>query len=341
MIVQVGLCHRTAPVSLLEQLRQLPSAPVANRNNPSHVRCVPVATCHRLELYTENVSEGRAIAAWREWLGLPTAATLPDALSVRTGPTAGRHLLRVAAGLESAVLGEDQVLAQLRAAYREACARGSAGPLLHRLFHASFRTGRRVRGETALAGGSRSLSAAAVNYLDHQFGSLSNRRVLVAGCGTMGALAARRLAERGVGELLVSNRTWQKAVTLAARLGSRPVPWQWRAKALQQCDAVICAAFGDVMTGPDLDLAAAVGRLRIAIDLGMPRNISVTGEAPRGCELVNLATLSAHLDEARSARSAAVQDAEAILEEELAAWWRWTVARGERRGHRENGVAAG
>lgn len=338
MMVQVGLCHRTAPRELLEHLH----GRVRTAARLGDGRVVAVTTCHRLELYLEDASELQALSAWCRWTGLSADEPVPEGLQVREGACAGRHLLRVAAGLESAVLGEDQVLAQLRAAYRDACRRATAGPLLHRLFHAAFRAGRRVRAETELASGSRSLSAAAVNHLGHRFGSLSDRRVLVLGCGTMGALAARRLAERQTGELLLSNRTWQKAATLAASTGGRPVPWQWRTRVLEHCDAVISAASGpEIVSAPEICHAVEAGRLQVALDLGMPRNMSVTEPKPRGLEFLDLADLAARLDEERSARSAAVQAAEAIVDEELAAWWEWTVARDKRRRHQVEGVAAG
>jgi len=338
VIVQVGLCHRTASG---DELGRLHASRETARPEAAAVRSVPVATCHRLELYVEGVTETAAVAAWRDWLGLARGAPRPGGLAVRRDNAAGRHLLRVAAGLESAVLGEDQVLAQLRAAYRDACAAGTAGPLLHRLFHAAFRAGRRVRSETALAGGSRSLSAAAVNCLDRQLGELPRRRVLVVGCGTMGALAARRLAERHTGEILVANRTWSRAAALAAAVGGRAVPWPWRQAALRECDAVVAAASGEVISEAALVAAATVGRLRLALDLGMPGNIAAPGPLPPGLALVDLAGLAARLDEAQEARAAAVRSAERIVDEELATWWEWAVARGTDRGRRRGGVATG
>ncbi len=293
----------------------------------SHV--VALATCHRLELYVEEATPRAAIEGFRTWLGESGNSPAPI---VREGLDAARHLLAVSAGLESAVIGEDQILTQVRAAYREACARGCAGPLLHRLFHAAFRAGRRVRSETALAAGTRSLAGAAVAALQQRTGGLRGRQVAVFGAGETAALAARLAAGRGVARILVASRTPSHGTALADGVGGEAVPWAWRERLLGQVDALICAVRADrpVVTAAALQVAAAGRAARLIVaDLGMPPNVEAT--PVDGVEVIDLAALTARHHRDGERRQSAVAAADAIVTEELETWSAWSRWRVERR----------
>ncbi len=302
---------------------------------------VLLATCHRVELYVEGLPPVDAVRAFRRLTGRDVA---PGRILLARDEAAGRHLLRVAAGLESAVPGEDQVLCQVRRAYRESCARGASGPLLHRLFHAAFRAGKRVRAETDLARGCRSLAGAGVNRAGGLLAPLGRRTALVLGCGETGALAARRLCQRGVGRLLLANRTRDRARELAARLaaegreaGRSPaievVPWEWRGRALGRADLLVSAtgAPAEVIREDELrDAVAAQGRPLVVLDLAMPPDVPAPVDLAGRVVRIDVPALLAERARDRERSARAVAAAEAIVEEELADWRGW-VRRRERR----------
>jgi glutamyl-tRNA reductase len=333
-VVQVGVDQRRTPLPLLERLhaRRVDPLPPRDRVSPGLVR---LSTCHRLELYTEGTGIRQTFEIFRRWLGLSVAEVeeLRPHLSIRENTEAARHLLRVAAGLESAVLGEDQILGQVREAYRLACAGREAGPLLHRLFHASFRAGKRVRAETSLGEGGRSLAGCAVAWLGRRLGGVAGKAVLVLGAGEMGTIAARKLRQRGVGRLFVTNRTMSRAVALAAQVGAEALPWSWRMAALAEVSGVICACHAPepVLSGAWLAAAVRPPRRLVVADLAVPRGVETPAPIPTGLVLADLAALTAQLNGESERRRAAIGGAERIVEEELREWLDWAEGRGERR----------
>jgi glutamyl-tRNA reductase len=272
---------------------------------------------------------------WGRWLGLSNAEVeeQKEHLVVREDVDAGRHLLRVAAGLESVVLGEDQIQRQVREAYRRACAAREPGALLHRLFHAAFRAGKRVRAETALQPGGRSLAGCGAAFLAQRLDGLAGKAVLVMGAGEMGSLAARKLRDRGVGRLLVTNRTWSRAAALAEQVSGEALPWPWRAAALSRVAGVICACHAPEPVLRGAWLSAAVsrhGRL-VVVDLAVPRGVERPAPIPPGLLLADLSTLAEKMRRDAERRRAAVEDAGRIVEEELHEWRNWAEGRAEDR----------
>ncbi|MGE5344819.1 MAG: glutamyl-tRNA reductase [Acidithiobacillales bacterium] len=331
-IVQVGVEQRRTPLPVLERLhaRRRELLPPFDLPRPGLVR---VATCHRLELYTEGADTASAVGTWQTWLGLSTSEldALSTSLAIRENADAARHLLRVAAGLESAVLGEDQIQGQVREAYRRACANREPGALLHRLFHAAFRAGKRVRTETPLKEGGRSLAGCAVGWLSRRLGGIAGKAVLVLGAGEMGSIAARKLRERGARRLLVTNRTWSRGAALAEQVGAEALPWPWRRAALAEVAGVIsaCHAPEPVIPGEWLAAAALPSRRLAVVDLAMPRSVEPPAALPPGLVLADLATLTAAMEGEAERRRAAVGDAEKIVEEELEEWLDWAEGRAD------------
>lgn len=322
-LVEVGVDHTRAGQEVLGRVCRAADERGGPAGLPGCAGIVVLRTCHRVELYLEGVGGPAAVELYRQWLGDAAEGAGPIPVAVRSGRAAARHLLRVIAGLESAVLGEDQILGQVRAAYRRACELGTSTRELHALFHAAFRCGKRVRSETAIAAGGRSLAGAAVGFLQEELGGLTGRTVLVLGAGEMGGLAAKRLAKRGAGQLLIANRTWSKAQAVAAAVGGNAVPWQWRAAALESVRGVVCAtgARAPVILASDL-MAAARGRSAplVVADLAVPANVE---SLERPSALVTVATvedLRRRLAIHAERRLAAVAGAEGIIEEELAGW---------------------
>jgi len=330
----VGVDHRRTPLPVLERLHagRIDALPAIDPPCPGLVR---LATCHRLELYTEGTHLPRAIEIFRTWLGLSRTEveSLYAHLSIREDAEAGRHLLRVAAGLESVVLGEDQILGQVRDAYRRACAAREPGALLHRLLHASFRAGKRVRAETALKGGGRSLAACAVSFLARSLDGLAGKVALVLGAGEMGSIAARKLRDRGVGRLVVTNRTWSRAAALAEEVGGEALPWPWRAAALSEVSGVICACHAPepVLRGAWLNAAVSRHGQLVVVDLAVPRGVERPAPSPSGLLLADLSTLAEKMRRDTERRHAAVEDAGKIVEEELHEWLDWAQRRTEGR----------
>jgi len=325
-VVQVGVDHLGASLDHIAHLHLVRRQAGSQPSSP----CVALATCHRVELYLEGVPAEAAPHTFRSWAGGgPESQEQIEGLGLRLGEEAGRHLLRVASGLESAVLGEDQILQQVRLAYRAACEAGCAGPLLHRLFHAAFRAGRRVRGETGLATGCRSLAGAAVAALHRSLGGLRGKSVLVLGAGEMGAVAARQLRERGA-EVLLCNRSPARAAALAARLGLATRPWEWRAALLSHVDGLICAtgAAEPVVLRPWLERASR-GRSAplVVVDLGVPRNVETLSAPAEGLQLIDITDLARRMEQDRERQASAVAEAESIVEQELRGWISWAQRR--------------
>jgi glutamyl-tRNA reductase len=275
------------------------------------------------------VVAGEIFARWLRLTPEELEAARPH-FSLRSGAAAGRHVLRVAAGLESAVVGEDQILGQVRNAYRSASTAREVGPLLHRLFHAALRAGKRARAETDLGRGSHSLAGAGVAFLTRSLGGLTGRAVLVLGAGEMGSAAAMRLRERQVGRLIVSSRNRERTGALAARVEAEALPWEWRRSALSQVEGVICAtgAPEPVVPAAWLEEAAKLGGRTLAVvDLAVPRNVEPPTREIASVRLADVDVLSRDLAQDARRRSSAIQAAEQIVEEELQEWLAWTGAR--------------
>lgn len=338
-----GFSHRAVPMTVLESARKAVEdssmAPVLALGVGG---AVAVVTCHRVELYVEGAVEAvgpSLFGAWSEGrLRGPAPVVLEDG-------AAATHLLRVAAGLEAAVLGDENVLGQLRSAYRSACEGLYAGPLLHRMFHTAFRTGKRVRTETGLGRGGRSLAGEAVVVINRALGGLAGRTVLVLGAGEMARTAAERLAKRGVGRLVISNRSLNRAKDLAAATGGEVVPWSWRARVLRTVDAMVVGtgAPEPVLGAEELRAAAAARGRLVAVDLSLPRNLAPPAVKAPGLELIDLVKLGSLLEGERERRQGDVALAESIVDQETETWLAWARNRRERgcRGPAVRGVATG
>lgn len=305
---------------------------------------VVVSTCNRVEMYgvmearTPDAVPRAARELARLWTGGDARASrdLLRAAAVRAGPDAVRHLLRVASGLESQVLGDVQVLGQVRGAYRAAREAGAAGAVLHRLFETALRTGKRVTAETPLASTRNSVGTEAALLAARRLGTLAGRRCVVVGCGKTGEQAARRLAKLGAGEIVLVNRSPERAQALAAEVAGRAAPWDTLHQELARADV------GIVVTGAETPpvRAASLAHCRRAaasaeaplllLDLAMPRNVEPEVAGLQATALLDLDALRLPLETAEETRRAAVPAAERIVDDEavrFAAWYREHPAR--------------
>lgn len=348
-IVMVGLNFRTAAIQIREQLALTGCAldaaldhlagPRPERRNRSAARldapeAVILSTCNRLEFYLVAADEDAGVDAVVRYLG--NSHDIPPArirghLYVKSGPGAVEHLLRVASGLESMILGEPQILGQVSRAYAQAHTAGTSGPVLSHLFHTALRAGKRAHSETGIGESTLSLSHAAADLLAEQLPSLATSRVLVVGAGEMAVLAAQAVRDHGAGSLAFANRSLAGAEALAARFGGEAHPWKNLRRLLEWADAVISATGAPHLVITAGDLAAALtgrsGRPLLLIDLALPRDVDQAANELPGVRCYDLDGLNASLDENRARRSGCVPAVEAIVEEENETFHRWLRAR--------------
>ena len=247
-LLLVGVSHRTAPIELRERLdfsaRGVDRALTALSGANAHHEATIVSTCNRVELYVGCDDPEAARAAIQQFLsefhGIPGDQLAPHLYS-KTGHDAVTHLYRVAAGLDSLVMGEPQMLGQVKDAFGVASQMGCTGPLLNKLFHSAFAAGKRVRSETALAEGAVSVSYAAVELARKIFGNLKGRTVLVIGAGEMGKLTAIHMQSHGIGRLIITSRTAAHATALAQSIGGSAMPWEALNTTLVEADILITA----------------------------------------------------------------------------------------------------
>lgn len=283
-ILVLGLSHQTAPVELRERLafasEDLPAALGELTSCTGLPEGMIVSTCNRVELYAAGPDAEAGLAALREFL-CRAHGVLPDELAghlyERSGTPALEHIFRVASSLDSLVVGEPQIVAQVKEAYQAALAAGAAGGWLNRVLHRAFSVAKRVRTETGIAAHAVSISYAAVELARKIFGELDGKTVLLLGAGEMGELAAKHLQKNGAAEILVANRTWDRAVEVAERFSGTPVPFDKLGGWLHRADIVISAAAAPrhlVTRSMMLDARRArKHRPVFVIDIAVPRTV--------------------------------------------------------------------
>lgn len=338
----VGLSHHTAPVELREQFALSGSRLRAalQRLRPAHTaslldihEVVILSTCNRLEIYglsSDAETGAKRIAQFlAEYHGLPQTDFTPH-LYTLDDADAVRHLLRVAAGLDSMVVGEAEILGQVRRALETARGQGAAGQILTALFEAAVRTGRRVRHETAICERPASVPSAAVELAFELHGSLEGASVLVVGAGEMGALTAKALMDRGADGIIVSNRSYQRAVQLANEWEGCAVTFERLAEALQGVDIVISAT-GAPHAVIDRTTVASVMAQRperplLIIDIAVPRDVEPCVADIPGVALHHIDSLKSRVDRNLAHRQDEIPMAETIVTEDTDKFVRWLRA---------------
>lgn len=293
-IVLVGLNHKTAPVEVRERLAFTEEACAEGLqrlvdNERIHEGLI-ISTCNRVEILTatKDLSALQTAAHVSEFLSstrdVPRAA-LNKHLYVHTDSDAVRHLFRVASSLDSMIVGEPQILGQVKQAYGLAEREGTTGRVLNRLLHTTFRVAKRIRTETGIAASAVSISYVAVELGRKIFGTLDDSTVLLIGAGEMAELAARHLRNAGARRILIANRTPEKAENLAAHIGGEKIGYEDLANQLGAADICICSTASEayVITPEIASEAMSTRRNRSAfyIDISVPRNIDpAVGEIP-------------------------------------------------------------
>ena len=337
-ILLIGLNHRTAPVELRERVSftqeeaRLASEQLRSRGVLSET--LVLSTCNRSELYgvpAESALSANESAGAME-LFLATfhkiePAVLNGSLYRRHDREAVRHLFRVAAGLDSMMLGEAEILGQIRDAYRIAVDHGGTGPVLNRMFQSALEVGKRVRAETQIGARPMSVAFAGVKLAERIFGSLRSHSALILGAGSTGEQVVAHLRDRGIARLGVANRSRQRAAELAQSFGAEVADWDELDAALVWPDLVVCSVSSPeaIVSLQDVEraMAARSNRSLLFIDLGMPRNV-----APGAAELYNVYLygvddLKEIVEQNKRAREAEVPKVEALVEEHVAKFESW------------------
>ena len=312
--------------------RGLDRAVAARASRPSTDEAVVVSTCNRAELYVACADPRSAfedlVTFVSDFHQLASERIRPHLYSHTDGDVA-RHLFRVSSGLDSLVVGEPQILGQVKDAYSVASEAHTTGALLNKLFHWAFAVGKRVRSETALAEGAVSVSFAAVNLAKKIFGNLHGRRVLVIGTGEMGKLTATHLKAQGIGALVITSRTPATAQELADEVGGVAAPWDGLNHSLLDADIVITATGSPTPILSKAQIAASMPASRtrplFLIDIAVPRDVEPNAAEIEQVFLYNIDDLQANVRENIEKRSGEVGRAEQIVEDEVqkfAAWQR-------------------
>lgn len=319
----VGLSHKSAPVAVREKVAlggdELKDAMSTLAGRPGVSEAMVVSTCNRVECYVygESLEEARRFF-------LERTADAEGHLYVHSGRDAVRHLFRVAASLDSMVVGEPQILGQVKESYGLAAAAQSAGAFVSRLCNRAFATAKRVRSETEIARGAGSVSQVAVELVEKIFGDLRGRSVLLVGAGKMGALSAKALRDLGADRILVTNRSPEKARALALQIGATAEPWEGLTSLLALADVVIVSTGAPTYVITQ-ELAAHVmkarrGRSICLIDLAVPRNVDPVCGKQDNVYAYDIDDLHKVVVQTHTARAEEALRAEAIVEAEVTAF---------------------
>jgi glutamyl-tRNA reductase len=321
----LGLNHRTAPIALREKVAftedRLVAALGALRREQGVAEVLILSTCNRTEVYWAGSASGNELS---EWLVRhhDVALDLASSLYVHQEQQAVEHAFNVASGLDSMVLGETQILGQLKDAYRVAQESGSTGPHLNKLFQAAFATAKRIRTETLIGANSVSLASATVSLARRVYADLSVHTALMIGAGDMIALTARHFATAGVKRMVIANRTLSRAQTLAEELKGHAVDLQNLDQELAEADIVIsCTASPTALVTKAATAAALRARRRrpiFMVDLAVPRDIEPEVAELEDIYLFSIDDLQQLVEEHRQQREVAAGGARRLIGEEVA-----------------------
>ena len=334
-IVLVGLNHRTAPVEVRERVSftadQARRASEELRSKGILEETLVLSTCNRSEVYGVPPETSRESAP-----GLSTFLSefhsvrmdvLGTSLYHHYDREAVRHLFRVAAGLDSMMLGEAEILGQVREAYRLAHEQGATGPVLNRLFQSALEVGKRVRAETELGARPMSVASAGVKLAERIFGKLHDRSALVLGAGTISEQVIAQLRDRGVARLFVMNRSQERADGLAKQYGGEVLPWGEWEKALPMPDVIVTSVSAEepVLRREAVERAMQRRGTRAVflMDLGLPRNIDSSVGKLYNVYVYNVDDLTEIVAQNRQARENEIPKADSIVEEQLAKFLSW------------------
>ncbi len=330
-LVSLSWSHRARVAAAREALASVPVERVLAELKAKGIsEAAALSTCNRFELYVAERA-GLELAAGKllETLEELAGASLGEHAEIREGAAAVTHLFSVASGLDSLVVGETEILGQVKTGYEAAKSAGMTGKRLNVLFQRALYVGKKVRTETALAEGSYSVPSVAVQLAETIFGRLDGKSALILGAGAMAEISAKHLVARGVSKLVVANRTWERAYALAARYQGEAVRWDEFPAQLERADVVISSTGAPTAVLTRQIVEAAVrrrgGRSLFMIDIAMPRDIEESVHEIDGVYLYRLEDLEAIVAKNMASRAESVAAARRVVEakaEEFDAWAR-------------------
>jgi len=334
MLVLLGASHHSAPVAMRERLafrrEALPDALKRLHSLPGVEEAVIVSTCNRVEIVVRCEPPSRGVADLREFLAEQQGISQKELERYCfgfEGTEAVRHLFRVASGLDSMIIGEPQILGQVKQAYLTARQYRTTGPLLERLMQYGLATAKRVRTETGIARHAVSIAYAAVQLGRKIFGDLAGRRVLLLGAGKMSFLVAKHLGANGVAEIVVASRSYNHAVETAERSGGRAVHWDAGLDMLAEVDIVVSCTDAPrvILTRKQVAVARKLrrGEPLFLIDIAVPRDIDPKVNSLDNVYLYDIDGLQGVIDSNLEERKCAAKEAELMVEREVAGFERW------------------
>ncbi|NLC77661.1 MAG: glutamyl-tRNA reductase [Clostridia bacterium] len=332
-IIVVGVNHKTAPVEIREKFafstRELTDAYSQLRAKPAIEGCAVLSTCNRSEIYVATTDVDLGTKGIFEFLSENCGMALnenKEHLYRYVLYDAVKHLFRVAAGLDSMILGETQILGQVREAYEHACEHGATNNVLNTLFQQAISVGKKVRTETKIDQNAVSVSYAAVELARSFYGDLAGRSVLVMGAGKMSQLAVKYLVANGVDTVFVTNRSYQRAVTLAEELGGRAVKLEALQDYLVTADILISCTAAPVYVFHKADVEDSLAKREkplLLIDIAVPRDIDPEVGTLPNAKLYDIDDLNSVIDHNLAERQQAAQIAEGMIEEEIDQFFKW------------------
>jgi glutamyl-tRNA reductase len=319
----LGLTHASAPIEVRERVAfsasALPAALQELKMLPGVEGAVILSTCNRMEIYAAPVSAADRVEQWlRARAGVPESVTFFR----HTGPDAARHLFAVASGLDSMVLGETEIFGQVKDAYAASQQAGTASGVLNKLFQHSFRTGKLVRNTTGIQRGATSVGGAAVELAERIFGDLKDSRVMLLGAGDMSRRCAQSLQSRGATGIVVSNRSYDRAVELAAEMSGRAIGFDDWPSELAGVDVIISSTAAPHTVIHPEQIAPAMRRRRgrplFIIDIAVPRDVEPAVNDLEGVYLYDIDALEALAAESRARRGQEIIRCHRIIDAEVA-----------------------
>nr|MDA8234004.1 glutamyl-tRNA reductase [Clostridia bacterium] len=306
-LLTLGLNHKTAPVEVREKLtfpeHTLEDALARLRKMPAIEGCAILSTCNRTEIYATVLDVKQGMGNVRQFLAdclHDEICEIDNYIYTHTLYDSVRHLFKVAAGLDSMILGETQILGQVRMAYQRACEQGATNAILNTLFQQAITVGKRVRTETEIDRNAVSISYAAVELGKQIFGTLAGKSILIIGAGKMSELTAKHLVSNGVTSVWVANRSYDKACSLAEQFGGEAIPFVKLFEYMGKADIVISCTSAShyVITAEDVEavIATRSDRPLFLIDIAVPRDIDPKVEAVPGVKLYDIDDLQNVVD---------------------------------------------
>ncbi len=333
-VMMLGLSHASAPVEVRERVafsgQALAMGLSMMVSRPAILEGAILSTCNRTELYAVVSSPEEGRSALRAFIleerDLP-AEIFDQFFYFLEGDAAIRHLFRVSGGLESQILGEGQILSQVKDAHAAGQLHRTMGAVLDSLFRFAVTAGKRGRAETEISRGAVSVSSAAIELAKDTLGGFDGKAILILGTGKMGELAAKQLPSYNLSKIYVANRTLESAERLAERVGGEAVPFHAMQDALERVDMVVCSTGAPhyVLTPSEMEhvIASRNGKPLLMVDVSVPRNIDPAVGAMPGITLFDVDDLQWVANKNRTERQAVAQEVEAILDSEFKGYKTW------------------